>query len=613
MTTSPAGPWDYVVVGSGAGGGTVAARLAEAGRRVFLIEAGGRPSLAAVNVADYEVPAFHPLASEDPGIAWNVFVEHYADTERQARDPKRTSEGVLYPRASTLGGCTAHNAMIFLRPHPCDWDDIAQLTGDTSWRSPRMETYYRRVEACRHRPLQRLLAFFGVNPTGHGWSGWLPVERAKPQTAALDGALLATIAESILGELFGSREPIADFQRFIDRQGDPNDRRSVAEAGILYVPLSTQRHARRGVRERLEKIRNRFPDRLHVEFDALASRVLIDDSGRATGVEYLKGDRLYRASANPSTTGGELRQAQARREVILAGGAFNTPQLLMLSGVGPKADLASVGVAARVDLPGVGRNLQDRYEIGVVNRMRDGWRSLEGAKFEPGDPLYKAWAAARDGMYISNGAAVAFSAASRTGLPAADLFAMGLLAKFEGYFPGYSRETTQHTDYLTWAILKAHTANRAGVATLRSADPRDPPRVNFNYFDASDDPAQADLKAVVGAIQSVRRLTQPLLDLGLIAEEERPGPAVASDAALAEYVSANAWGHHACGTCAIGPQGHGGVLGSDFQVHGVRGLRVVDASVFPRIPGFFIASAIYVAAEKAADAILRDFRQGSKG
>ena len=609
MTSSPDNPWDYVIVGSGAGGGALAARLAQAGRRVFVIEAGHSASSAAVDVADYEVPAFHPLASEHPDIAWNLFVEHYADVERQARDPKRTPGGVFYPRASTLGGCTAHNAMIFLRPHPCDWNDIAELTGDASWRAPRMEKYYRRVEACRHRPLQRLLACLGFNPTGHGWSGWLPVERPVPRTAVLDGALMATIADSVLGELLGSRNLIRSFERFVDRQGDPNDRRAVDEAGLLYVPLSTSRHARRGVRERLESTRIRFPDRLRVECDALATRVIIDDSGRATGVEYLKGERLYRAAANASAAQGELRQAHATQEVILAGGAFNTPQLLMLSGVGAKDDLASVGVASRVDLPGVGRNLQDRYEIGVVNRMRDDWRSLEGAKFEPGDPLYKAWTEFRDGMYISNGAAVAFSAASRPGLPAPDLFTMGLLAKFSGYFPGYSREITAHTDYLTWAILKAHTANRAGVVALRSTDPRDPPRVNFNYFDDTDDPGEADLKAVVGAIRSVRRITRPLLDLGLVAEEEQPGPAVASDEALADYVTANAWGHHACGTCAVGPAAQGGVLGSDFKVHGVRGLRVVDASVFPRIPGFFIASAIYVAAEKAADAILHDFRK----
>ncbi|MBV8685033.1 MAG: GMC family oxidoreductase [Caulobacteraceae bacterium] len=608
--TSGDAAWDYVVVGSGAGGGTVAARLAEAGHRVFVVEAGSRPSSAAPDVAHYEVPAFHALASEQPDVTWSFFVEHFADAAEQARDPKRTPHGVFYPRASTLGGCTAHNAMIFMRPHPCDWDDIAALTGDRSWDARRMEKYYRRVEACRYRSLTRLIARFGFNPTGHGWSGWLPVERPMPSGAWLDGPLLASVADSLVGELTGAPDTIASFERFLRRQGDPNDRRSVTEPGILYIPLSTKRHARSGARDRLETIRARRPDRLHIEFDALATRVTIDDHGRAVGVEYLKGERLYRASAASSAVAGEMQQVLANREVILAGGAFNTPQLLMLSGIGPKADLAAVGVATRVDLPGVGRNLQDRYEISVINRMRDDWRSLAGANFEPGDPLYEEWARRRDGMYISNGGAVAFTVASRPGLRAPDLFAMGLLAKFEGYFPGYSRQITAHHDYLTWAILKAHTANRAGVVRLRSSDPRDPPSVNFNYFDAHDDPDQSDLKAVVGAIRSVRKLARPLLDCGLIAEEESPGPAIASDDDLTDYVTANAWGHHACGACAIGSPELGGVLGPDFTVHGVPGLRVVDASVFPRIPGFFIVSAIYMAAEKAADVVLRDIRRG---
>jgi len=612
MTEPADRKWDFVVVGSGAGGGAVAARLAEAGCRVFVLEAGGAPSFGVADRADYQVPAFHPLASEAPDITWSFFVEHYSGADQQARDPKRTPKGIFYPRASTLGGCTAHNAMIFMRPHPRDWDDLAALTTDPSWSAARMEKYYRRVESCRHRPLLRLLARFGYNPTGHGWSGWLSVERPVPAGAALDGPLIATVADSVLAELFESRNPITSFDRFIDRQGDPNDQRAVTEPGVLYVPLSTQSHARSSVRERLEKVSARFPDRLHIEFDALATRVLFNGRGAAIGVEYLKGERLYRAAANPSQTGGELRQALARREVILAGGAFNTPQLLMLSGIGPASDLALMGIPVQADLPGVGRNLQDRYEIGVVNRMRDDWRSLNGAEFRAGDPLYEEWARRRDGMYISNGAAIAFAMASRSGLPAPDLFVMGLLAKFEGYFPGYSRWITAQHNYLTWAILKAHTKNRAGVVTLRSNDPRDPPRVNFNYFDAGDDPGRADLKAVVEAIRSVRRITQPLLDCGLVAEEELPGPSVTSDEALADFVTANAWGHHACGACAIGPPDQQGVLTSDFKVHGIDALRVVDACVFPRIPGFFIASAVYMVAEKAADAILQDFRRGPR-
>jgi choline dehydrogenase-like flavoprotein len=132
--------------------------------------------------------------------------------------------------------------------------------------------------------------------------------------------------------------------------------------------------------------------------------------------------------------------------------------------------------------------------------------------------------------------------------------------------------------------------------------------VNFRYFDEGDDGDGDDLRAVVSGIRLARRLSGTLNRKGQIAEEELPGPRRQTDAALAEYVRDNAWGHHASGTCAIGPRERNGVLASDFTVHGTRGLRVVDASVFPRIPGFFIASAVYMVAEKAADAILNDAR-----
>ena len=158
-------------------------------------------------------------------------------------------------------------------------------------------------------------------------------------------------------------------------------------------------------------------------------------------------------------------------------------------------------------------------------------------------------------------------------------------------------------NYLTWAILKAHTNNRAGVVRLRSADPRDVPDIEFNYFDPGDDPEGEDLRAIAAGIRFVRRMTAPLKEAGLIAEEEMPGDGCTSDEALAQYARDNAWGHHASCSCAIGPREGGGVLDSGFAVHGTRGLYVVDASVFPRIPGFFIASAIYMIAEKAADVI----------
>ena len=129
--------WDVVVIGSGAGGGTLAARLAEQGLRVFLLEAGGdAPTEGASGMPeDHDVPAFHPFASENPAMRWDFRVRHYADPAQQALDWKSKDDSVLYPRAATLGGCTAHNAMIFVLPHDSDWDGIAALTGDASWRA----------------------------------------------------------------------------------------------------------------------------------------------------------------------------------------------------------------------------------------------------------------------------------------------------------------------------------------------------------------------------------------------------------------------------------------------------------------------------------------------
>jgi choline dehydrogenase-like flavoprotein len=295
---------------------------------------------------------------------------------------------------------------------------------------------------------------------------------------------------------------------------------------------------------------------------------------------------------------------RAREEVILCGGAFNTPQLLMLSGVGPAAHLREHGIPVRVDLPGVGRNLQDRYEVAVTHRMARPWRILEGARFERDDPVWQLWHAERSGLYASNGAALAFVRRSDPSLPDPDIFCMALPTRFEGYFRDFSRYLQTYQDRLTWAVLKGHTHNCAGSVTLRSADPRDPPHVNFRYFEEGNDHAGRDLAAVVQAIQFVRELTHPLIACGLIAEECAPGAHVKSAAALADYVRNNAWGHHASCSCPIGPAQNGGVVDSSFRVHGTRGLRVVDASIFPRIPGFFLASAVYMIAEKAAETIL---------
>jgi choline dehydrogenase len=614
--------FEYIVVGAGAGGGVLAARLAEAGKRVLVLDAGDDPVKPPDETSqnrplrsDYQVPAFHPFASENPDLRWDFWVRHYASTEQQEKDWRyrqswdgETVDGVLYPRASGLGGCTGHNAMIIVRPNNADWNHIWQLTGDASWRASNMQKYFRRLERCRYRSFlfRWLDRLFGWNPTGHGWRGWLATERSLPLRAILDWRLRRTVWKALLAA--GSLLPdvVDDWGWFNSSQGDPNDQRlRDAEASTVCVtPMSSARHARTGPREFLLEVQRRFPGNLTIRLNALVTRVAIDpETQTASGVFYREGTRLYRAAARPHGEAGDEKYVAASREVILAGGAFNTPQLLMLSGIGHPQHLAEHGIAMVKDLPGVGRNLQDRYEIGVVNRVQPSWEALRGATYSADDRQFRMWRWWRTGAYTSNGLMFSVMFPSRTDREHPDLFCFFLLADFRGYYPGYS-ERVKKLNYLTWTVLKAYTRNTAGTVRLRSGDAVDRPDINFHYLSEGDCSPSDDLDALVTGIKFGRKVADAIGDL--VAEEEVPGRHLYADDQLKRHIADNTWGHHACGTCAMKPEEQGGVVDSQFRVHGIRGLRVVDASVFPRIPGYFIVTSIYMIAEKAADEILSE-------
>ena len=314
------------------------------------------------------------------------------------------------------------------------------------------------------------------------------------------------------------------------------------------------------------------------------------------------------------TIDGATRQVIVEREVILSGGAFNTPQLLKLSGIGPHEELSSFGIKTVVDLPGVGENLQDRYEVGVVTEMDRDFALLEGATFRPPidgappDPAFKDWLDGK-GLYSTNGSVLGIIKKSSVADGAPDLFIFGLPASFHGYFPGYSDQLEERKSLFTWAILKAHTRNTAGRVSLRSADPRDVPVINFHYFGEGNDEEERDLDAVVEGVKFARSLMSHAAEH--VKSEIVPGPGVQTDEEIRAFVRNEAWGHHASCTCKMGPRSDPtAVVDSRFRVHGTDGLRVVDASVFPRIPGFFIVSAVYIVSEKASDVILADVPTG---
>jgi choline dehydrogenase-like flavoprotein len=769
-------PFDYIVVGSGAGGGPLAARLALAGKRVLVIEAG--PDPAKIQSKRYpnsemgeitHVPGYYAAASEDTEVSWMYSVRHHRDDAIQAKDAKYNKnidpntggtvakkfldphptggkQGIFYPRSSGIGGCTAHHAMITIRPNDKDWNYIAQLTGDDSWRASAMRGYFAKLERNQYLdayghflnkllgPIYKLWRWLALlfdpravlDNGGHGSAGWVPTNLIDPflvsTIAKKDQPFFKVIVRAALGVWHGKWSPIGWLERQLLQSrvvaaidfNDVNTRRAHPE-GVFLIPLGIEGEqgpddqglpgmgCRFGVREFLLAVRDQHPNRLVIKTGAHVTRVLFERTGdeetpRAIGVECAEGDHLYEASPMqkaPTERRASYFVKKRGGEIILCGGAFNTPQLLMLSGIGDLAHLTKIadeaakdraeksvpctlqdpngnvlrddkGQPHRINLPGVGRNLQDRYEVTVVSELNKELETLNGISFEPGDekdPARRQWLQKKTGLYATNGGTLAVirvsEPAKKEGEKVPDIFTFGAPAAFRGYYWNWSRELFKPTldapeeerKIWTWVILKAYTNNRNGTVRLRTTSPFDAPEICFDVFNetaerealeiARECQSLVDLgKALPAALEERNRKNAEIVgesrrDLAALVDavafmrkvnarnpkqfvrEIQPGAEIPDDSsAMKEWVKTQAWGHHCSCTCRIGGDAwqadparlsdKEAVLDSRFRVHGTTGLRVVDASVFPKIPGYFILAPILMVSEKAADTLLED-------
>lgn len=320
---------------------------------------------------------------------------------------------------------------------------------------------------------------------------------------------------------------------------------------------------------------------LTLKLNTLVTKVLFDEEGdvpRAIGVEALQGQSLYRADPrHDPEANGTAATFYARNEVIVSGGAFNTPQILKLSGVGPREELEALEIAVVADLPGVGENLGDNYE---------------------GD-LLALGNAPTGGGYIT-----LLLRTESAPTPDRNIYTWCGSFSFEGFWPGFPED--YGANQYECAVVHMHPKSQAGSVRLRSADPRDPPEINFRFFAESGD---EDLNEMLEAVKLLREAWQVAGDEVLPYNEKSPCPGTGagdcSDEAQIKRLREQAYSHHATSSCRIGADDDEmAVLDSKFRVRGVAALRVVDASAWPKVPGAFPVLPTAMLSLKAADEII---------
>lgn len=529
--------YDYVVVGAGSAGCAVAAGLAGDGARVCLIEAGPDGRRS-------------PLIRLPIGFLWLVRGRRYNWAYWTLPQKGLNDRRLFWPRGKALGGSSAINGQVAIRGHASDYDAWA-AAGCTGWSYDDVLPVFRRMEN-----------FEPGADAFHGTGGPLNVAENR-NTNPLSARFLAA------AEACGHR-----------RNHDFN---GAEQEGVGFYHL-TQKDGRRW-----SNARAYLPEAGSAGLDILTgartTRVLLDGT-RAVGIECL--------------VRGERREIRAEREVVLCGGAVATPQLLMLSGIGPAETLRRAGIPVRHDLPGVGENLQDHLDVYVVGRTR----SREGLSFHPSYWPRGASALLR---YACGGR----SALSSNGGEAGGFFRTSpgeALPDMQWHFGPVS--STPHGldlrpafDYGYSCMVYQLRPRSRGRIYVTSADPLADPAIDPDYL---ADPA--DLNALVAGVRCTREVFAKAHFADLGGGELSPGPAVVDDGDLQAFVRARAeTAYHPAGTARMGTDALA-VVDSRLRVHGIERLRVADASIMPTLIGGNTNLPATMIGEKGADMIREDAR-----
>jgi choline dehydrogenase len=509
--------YDYIIVGGGSAGCVTASRLVrDHGARVLLLEAG--PARGS-RLLDMPAGYMKFLASDA-----------YLTMHKAVAQPQLDGRAPIIPQARLLGGGSAVNAMVYMRGQAADYDGWDRYLGQGSgWSYADLLPHFKRQEDNDH-----------LADDYHGVGGPLKVSHLAHH-CAMSRAFVKTL--QALGYPYNpdfngaSQRGVGFMQHTIDAA---TRRRCSARAAFL-APVEGDA-------------------RLSILTQTTAIGLIID-TGRAIGVRYLQDNTLH--------------EARATAEIILTAGAYITPKLLMLSGIGPAAHLRERGIAVRVDLPGVGQNLQDHHEVPVIaaaNGSYGYFRQDRGLAMLRNGLQYLLF---RSGPVATTGVeACAFIDPQDSGRDGAiQLYCVPTVY--------LDRDVTDLRPTEGVTLTPCVTRPKArGSVTLRSADPRDPPLVDCNFFGHPD-----DLRLQMDGVKFARKVMQTAPIRDLLTEEIFPGPQAVSDAELERHCKRTVkTNYHPVGTCRMGPDSDGmAVLDERLRVRGVGGLRVFDTSMMPAL------------------------------